>query len=424
MRGFLLSFWTGFRRSLLLLITLVLLGGSSLLVVDQADHIRLLTRRVEFDFLGWTLAAWIEKAASANLSAAEYLDPARDQRLVLDYLTILGQLQVAQGELEVAFGEPRLEDRTQRLQALAARVGTLNSEANAIRPLAEEVLESQAEQILRGLGFGFGGAIIPPLSFTFAPLPSALIVSPRNMIRQDLNINLRLDLDLEAKIKLEQVVETSTASSALVVPVGGLGTYPTMVQESTALVWITEVIGHEWVHNYLSLHPLGVRYGASPELRTMNETTASLMGVTIGHEILRQFYPELLPPKATTSAPPGDSAVEPVFDFRAEMRQTRVTADQLLDEGEIEQAEAYMETRRVFFWDRGYRIRRLNQAYFAFHGAYADEPGGAAGDDPVGEAVRKLWDRAESPYIFLHQMARMRQVQDLWEASGQVATTR
>jgi len=395
-----------------------------LLVVDQTDRIRLLTRPVEFNFLGWTLSAWIEKAASTSLSAAEYLAPARDQQLVFDYLAALGHLHEARGELELAYGEPGLEDRDQHLQELTARVAALNSEAGAMRPLAEEVLGSQAEQILRELGFGVGGAIIPPLSFTFAPLPSALIVSPRDVIRQDLNINLRLDLDLDANIELEQAVEASTGSSALVVPVGGLGTYPTMVQESTALVWVTEVIGHEWVHNYLSLHPLGVRYSASPELRTMNETTASLMGVAIGREILRQFYPELLPPEPAASAPPSDPAAEPEFDFQAEMRQTRMTVDQLLEQGEIEQAEAYMEARRVFFWDRGYRIRRLNQAYFAFHGAYADEPGGAAGDDPVGEAVRKLWDRAESPYAFLQQMARMRQVQDLWEAAGQVVTTR
>ena len=76
------------------------------------------------------------------------------------------------------------------------------------------------------------------------------------------------------------------------------------------------------------------------------------------------------------------------------MRETRVTADALLAEGKIEEAEAYMESRRQTFWDNGYRIRRLNQAYFAFYGAYADVPGGAAGVDPVSAAVRML--RAES----------------------------
>ncbi len=49
-----------------------------------------------------------------------------------------------------------------------------------------------------------------------------------------------------------------------------------------------------------------------------------------------------------------------------------------------------MELRRQVFVDHGYIIRKLNQAYFAFYGAYADSPVSAAGEDPVGEAVREL----------------------------------
>ena len=40
-------------------------------------------------------------------------------------------------------------------------------------------------------------------------------------------------------------------------------------------------------------------------------------------------------------------------------------------------------------------MRKLNQAYFAFYGAYADQPGGAAGEDPVGPAVRALRERSQ-----------------------------
>jgi hypothetical protein len=103
----------------------------------------------------------------------------------------------------------------------------------------------------------------------------------------------------------------------------------------------------------------------------------------------------------------------PEFDFRAEMRETRVTVDELLDQGFIEEAETYMEERRGVFWEHGYRIRRLNQAYFAFHGAYADIPGGAAGDDPVGEAVRQLWDAIDDPQEFLRRMGTMTSFEDL-----------
>jgi hypothetical protein len=76
------------------------------------------------------------------------------------------------------------------------------------------------------------------------------------------------------------------------------------------------------------------------------------------------------------------------------MHKTRVETDILLTEGRVDEAEAYMESRRQIFIENGYVLRKLNQAYFAFYGAYADVPGGAAGEDPVGPAVRKF--RAQS----------------------------
>ena len=73
--------------------------------------------------------------------------------------------------------------------------------------------------------------------------------------------------------------------------------------------------------------------------------------------------------------------------------------------GKTDEAESYMEQRRQFLWDNGYQIRKLNQAYFAFHGAYADEPGGAAGNDPVGPAVRALREKSATLFEFINRMA-------------------
>ncbi len=66
-----------------------------------------------------------------------------------------------------------------------------------------------------------------------------------------------------------------------------------------------------------------------------------------------------------------------------------------------------MEQRRLFFWQNGYAIRKLNQAYFAFYGAYADVPGGAAGEDPVGPAVRALRAQSASLTAFLKTISQM-----------------
>jgi hypothetical protein len=215
-------------------------------------------------------------------------------------------------------------------------------------------------------------------------------------------------------MKLEGDVEASFDISSLVVPVGGIGVYPTMIQETASVAWLTETIIHEWVHNYLTLRPLGINYFTSPELRTMNETVANLLGKEISRMVLEQYYPAFVPPPPVETPTTPPPATDPLlFDFRAEMRETRVMVDDLLAEGKIEEAEAYMEARRQIFWEEGYHIRRLNQAYFAFYGAYADEPGGPAGEDPVGAAVRELWARIGSPVEFLRTIAWMNEYKDL-----------
>jgi hypothetical protein len=201
-----------------------------------------------------------------------------------------------------------------------------------------------------------------------------------------------------------------------------------MVAQSSHLVWISEVISHEWAHNYLTLRPLGLLYGQTPELRTMNETTASIFGNEIGEAIIATYFPEFAPPPPP---PPTDEDQKeppqpppPAFDFRAEMRETRVTVDGLLAEGKIKEAETYMDERRQFFWENGYRhIRKLNQAYFAFYGAYGDAPGGAAGEDPVGAAVRELRSRSDTLLAFVNRMAWLTSFEDLQEVLQEIPSS-
>jgi hypothetical protein len=345
--------------------------------------------------------------------------------LVLEYADLVDAAEQAQALLAEIYADPTLADPSAAAAPVAGALAGTRQALARIQPAVEAILQEQVAVVLADLGLGAGGAVFPPVSFHFSSLPDALIISPRTVIRQDANIQLEPGSTLEEQIALERDVEQALGVSALVVPVGGIGTYPTMIQETTALDWVLETIAHEWVHNYLSLRPLGLNYETTPELRTMNETAASLLGTEIGGEVLRRFYPELAPPPAaaepeaqeTAPAESAEPVEPPPFDFRAEMHTTRVQVDALLGEGKVEEAEAYMEARRQVFYNQGYRfLRRLNQAYFAFYGAYADEPGGAAGEDPVGGAVRELRARSNSPREFLLRMAWMDTYADLTRA--------
>jgi len=73
-------------------------------------------------------------------------------------------------------------------------------------------------------------------------------------------------------------------------------------------------------------------------------------------------------------------------------------------------------------WENGYLIRRLNQAYFAFHGSYAAQPGGAAGEEGVdlGQELRQLKQRTPSYRDFMRLVAwkwRLDQFEALFESS-------
>ena len=234
------------------------------------------------------------------------------------------------------------------------------------------------------------------------------------------------DLTVDEQAALEARVDQGLEVSSLVVPIGGVGVYPTMVQQTTNLSWMINTIAHEWIHNYLTLRPLGIYYLDTPEMRTMNETTASIAGDEIGSLVMERYYPELVvevtdPSRLISDGSdhpePGDF-LRPVFDFRAEMHETRVTVDTLLEQGKIEKAEAYMESRRLIFLKNGFLLRKINQAYFAFYGAYADVPGGAAGADPVGPAVRSLRAQSGSLAEFIHTISWMTSYEQLEQAVG------
>ncbi len=395
------------RNLFILLLFAIVQARSEYNTADPVERVRRFTRWMEFDYVSWTLDALLLKQKQAALNLPRFLSIEQQRRIVLRYLEKVERLNQVRAEISAIYADPNIPNPEQAAAGLLAEQEALVTEINRQdAPLAESVMQVQLSVVVAELGLGVGGQPVPPPLYHVTSLPRALIVSPREVIRQDADISLVADLSLDQIVQLEREVEQGLNVSALVVPIGGVGTYPTMVMSTTDLNWLAEVIAHEWIHNTLTLRPLGALYYASPEMRTINETTASIAGKEIGAALIERFYPEKAPPPPAIPPPtPTEPAEPPPFDFRAEMRETRLTVDALLAEGKIEEAEEYMEQRRRLFWENGYHIRRLNQAYFAFYGAYADQPGGAAGEDPVPAAVRAL--RAQSPTLaaFINRIA-------------------
>ncbi len=405
------------------LILLYMFGADAPQPRDTFDRARAYTRAVQFSFEAWTAdAVWVKLQQSA-LGLPNYMAREDQSVVVMEYFRVTGELLNAENRLTILFADPSISDKEAATKHLRAQLQKLYTHQQSIAPLAESVIQAQVAVTLKEFGLTFGGQTAPPVMYHVSPLPLNLVISRRDKIEQIAAISLQPDVSLDQQIYIEDNVAKTLNYSTLVVPVGGLAVYPAMVMETANFQWQVGTVVHEWVHNFLSLRPLGILYNATPELRIINETVASIVETEIGPRVIQNFYPHLRaslpapgPASWTQSLPPADEAP---FDFGAELNTTRVRADELLAAGKIEEAEAYMEQRRQFFWDNGYAIRKLNQAYFSFFGAYANVPGGAAGEDPIGPAVRALREQSASLADFLNTISWMTSFEELLAAVGQ-----
>lgn len=404
-----------FWLAILLMLMATPLTRSTVLVVTAQEKAAQLTRGLEFDYVSWLLEAAGIKTGETGIAVTQRLTAPQQHQLVLRYFDLARDLEWVAFQVQQIYTDPQVSDPQSEAADLLAQQQQIQNALQRLDPLVESILQQQVASTLVKMGIARLGEPFPPVLYHTSATPKSLITSTRNKIAKDVDISLLSDLTLAEITDLEDRVEQSTGESALVVGTGGIGVYPTMIMRTSDLAWVVNTIAHEWTHNYLTLRPLGLNYDTNYELRTMNETVASIVGNEIGAEVISTYYPELASGKDSTKL--AAPAQEDAFNFQAEMHETRVTVDALLAEGKITEAENYMEARRQVFVTHGYLIRKLNQAYFAFYGAYADTPVGAAGEDPVGQAVRQLRAQSSSLAAFLRQMGAMNSFADLQKAT-------
>ncbi len=323
------------------------------------------------------------------------------------------------------------------VDSVRLELAALRRQQAAERPLVEAILQYQIREEIREGDLGLLGYVWPPVRFAFIEPPLKLTVSPRDRISTLHSRVLQADYDPVTLEESEHTIEAHTGLSAHISQIGGMAVFPAMVVESSSLRWVLETVAHEWVHHYLFLFPLGLRYASSDEATTLNETVAEIVGVEIGERVWRRLYDTSAPsadPAAGTSddIPCACSTADHwaqtyeleqsrwerygrplAFDFRREMRETRLHVDRLLEAGHVETAERYMEGRRRYFVAQGYPLRVLNQAYFAFNGSYGT---GAASSNPIGPMLERLREESDSLAHFFGQVRWFTSLADLEKA--------
>lgn len=382
------------RRGAWLLALAVLLRFSTVPLGEPWARIGAMVSGVHFDYIGWTLEAMASKAAESLWGAHPYMSETERSDFARQYFTDVARAQQIEGEIEAIYADPAIADPDAASAVLRADRDALRADLALRQALAEAVIEGQVAAVLAGEGYALAGQLVPPIAMRFSPAPNLLVISPRDRIEIEQGINLYA-LPVDERAALETQIEAQEDVSALVVSLGGIALYPALVLESSDLRWAIETFAHEWVHHYLFMYPLGWSLDFASESRLINETVANIFGEEIAAEVYRRYYPEFA---AAGPAPVRVALQENAFDFGAAMHETRTAVDTLLAEGKIDEAEAYMDERQALFFENGYRIRKLNQAYFAFYGGYqVGGVPGVAGEDPIGPALNAI--RAASPTL-------------------------
>ncbi len=322
--------------------------------------------------------------------------------VVTKYFAIVEQIKTLESTIE-AIDTGNGQGDTPPLEA---ELDKLQEQRMSLEKTVERVIEGQIKDTLAHQGI----LNFPPVSFELEKLPHLLVISPRDRIDSIREITLQPSLSLEEIESIEADADMLGVSS-LVVELGGLAAYPSFVADDAGLRYTIDTAAEEWLHQYLVFKPLGFLYlldltGISRNyaIATMNETLASMVSKEIGSIICEKYYPEC------ETGDSQDQVTDSEFDFNQEMREIRRAVDKYLACGEIEQAEEFMRQKRQYLAKKGYYIRKLNQAYFAFHGTYADSPTSIS---PIGLELKELRSQSPSLKYFLNTVASMTSRQEL-----------
>ena len=388
------------------MLSVIFLSGSCTPAPGFDNRLKSIVKPHRFSIAKWEFRTLPYEVNQWIFDGPEKIDD--EVGIVTEYFLYVERIKTLKSEIEAINAGKGQGD----LASLEAELNKLQEQRAALDEIVERILGKQIKEILARQGI-FNPILksrvnFPPLIFKMEKPPRLLVVSPRERIESIRRIPLQPGVNLEEMEAIEAEVDKLGVSS-LVVELGGFAAYPSLVTNDASLQFVIDTVTEEWLHQYLAFTPLGIRYlldvaGVSRnyEIATINETLAGIVSKEIGAIVCGEYYAECEGQQKPVA--------KPEFDFNREMREIRRAVDQYLARGEIEQAEEFMEQKRQYLASKGYNIRKLNQAYFAFYGTYADSPTSIS---PIGVEMKELRHQSASLKDFLDTVAVMTSRQDL-----------
>ena len=385
---------------LLLILLFVRVDNYKLTPVEiiASDHL--------FSIVRWEVKNFPQKWIHILWEAIPGNKPSREERLVLidEYLQLARKVQKERDRIEGVL----IRRSATKGSAAAAKelvptrdaLEQLEREKNAIQGQTEEAVEAEISTLLAEMGFQSRfGLIWPPVDIKFEKPPTLLVLSARDRISLTGSVLLDPELKGVERDRIEQEILEQHNLSALVDDLAGLATYPNIVSDLYTTRTIMRTAVHEWFHAYFFFKPLGKNLRKNETMFTLNETVTDILGRELGDIVFERMGGDLTI-SASRYAPAED--INP--NFTRVMRETRQRVEELLAEGKIEEAEKYMREQQWFLRLRGYNLRKLNQAYFAFRGRYAESP---ASTSPLGKQLNELRSLLPSAAAFIREISQV-----------------
>ena len=345
----------------------------------------------QYSLVGWEARNLLSKWVHRLVSAVPWRSGGGADResQVVEYFALGERLMALGAELEEAAAE---SPGGPSVAALQSELDRLRSAQRRLRDDVEETLEATVSAVFVEQGIlQWGGLLFPPVDVRLAEPPKLLVTSDRDRIVRRHDVLLDPGVSVQQGEAMERALENGYDLSGLVTQLGGVATYPASVANTASLQATLRLISHEWLHHYLAFQPLGRNIASSLQMQTLNETLAQIADREAGDLAFQMLGGTPDPPSTGGEEAPqvaeSHDAYEFEFEFDSEMRKTRQRVDELLASGNVERAEAYMEERRRLFVANGFHIRKMNQAYFAFHGTYAESP---ASVSPIADQLHRF----------------------------------
>lgn len=343
-----------------------------------------------FSVLQWEATHFFRKWTHLFWDSIQGEKPTRHRRLaILDqYLLLARMVEKEKSRLEGSIVRPIATEAQPGLGKDAAGISrdylqNLVDYKESLRNKAEEVVEAEISSVLNNEGLSVWGQLIfPPVDIWLGEPPTVLVVSPRDRINRQELVLLIADINPVERDRIETEIYEEHGLSSLVIDLSGLATYPTIVSDLDPMRSILRTACHEWIHAYFFFRSLGQGIYDSDDMWTLNESAADLAGRELGDLVFASIGGDL-----TDSARKFLPSEERDPFFTSYLRETQQEVRELLDNERVEEAEQYMKERWWQLRLGGYRLRKLNQAFFAFHEVYASSP---ASISPIGDELEEL----------------------------------